>query len=144
MSRFGRLFRCLLALAVLIAGMCLEQIKADSILVCPNSPVASQRQVYGTLTLQDYDAAGAKITARAPLSGHPEGGLQEQQVGPQQIPALCGRVLPVQRSRCEARPGPTLRSVYQRVLSGASWVFIVSYIQCQGGTTAGTITDGSI
>ena len=81
------------------------------------------------------------LISRTVQPSHPEGGGQQQEVQPQQQPSLCGSVLTVEFLNSQCWIGPTLRRRYQEILRGVSWSFIVSYIQCQGGTMSGTITD---
>ncbi len=124
---------CLVLLAA-VFGMCLSGIQADPTL---RSPIAAQTvHASQTLAFQPVQFLPQTVPATPP-----EGGGQEQQVQPQQQPSLCGSVLPLEISDSQRFIGPTLKSRYQRILGSRSLRFIVSYIQCQGGTMSGTITN---
>ena len=123
---------CLLLIAA-IFGVCLGGIQADPVLRCPM--VSAPRQQSQILAAQPMQFLPRTVEATPT-----EGGGQEQEVQPQQQPSLCGSILPLEISDSQRFIGPTLKSRYQRILGSQSLRFIVSYIQCQGGTMSGTVT----
>ena len=133
MFRQKRMLCCLLAAIILISGVCFDGFRADSVFVSAGASVSahlSQDSALPRLTELD----NIWLISRTVQPSHPEGGGQQQ-------PSLCGSVLTVAFLDSQCWISPTLRRRYQEILRGVSWSFIVSYIQCQGGTMSGTITD---
>ena len=129
----GKRLLCLLLIAALF-GVCLGGIQADPTLCCP---VLSETEQSSQLVA----AQPMQFLPRTVEAAPTEGGGQEQEVQPQQQPSLCGSILPLEISDSQRFIGPTLKSRYQQILGSRSLRFIVSYIQCQGGTTSGTVTN---
>lgn len=131
------IFNCFLVVFILLAGMCLEEIRTDS---CFSVPVFLHRNqayhngVLGPLSVSSLSDGSTTLLPHERTNARPEGGLQEQEITPQQTPALGRSVLPVHLYHTQWRIGPTLKILYHRVLCGLSLNFIVGYIQCQGGT----------
>ncbi len=126
---------CLLFI-VTILGMCLRDNQAAApVLGCPISSTPHQQQSQ-ILAVQPMQFLPRTVEATTT-----EGGGQEQEVQPQQQPSCCGSILPLETSDSQRFIGPTLKSRYQRILGSQSLRFILSYIQCQGGTMSGTVTD---
>ena len=65
--------------------------------------------------------------------------MQEEAPAPQQGPAHCGNIHPAMLLHTARWFGPTLKNRYEEILRGVCWSFIVSYIQCQGGTMPDSI-----
>ena len=140
MFRQKRMLCCLLAAIILISGVCFDGFRADSAFISAGASVSAHLSQDSTLPrLTELD--NIWLISRTVQPSHPEGGGQQQEVQPQQQPSLCGSVLTVEFLNSQCWIGPTLRRRYQEILRGVSWSFIVSYIQCQGGTVSGTITD---
>ena len=127
----GKRLLCLLLIAALF-GVCLGGIQADPTLCCPT--LAKTEQTGQT-------DQPMQLLPRTVHASPTEGIEQETQVHPQQQPSLCGSILPLEISDSQRFIGPTLKSRYQQILGSRSLRFIVSYIQCQGGTTSGTVTN---
>lgn len=125
----GKRLLCLLLIAALF-GVCLGGIQADPVLRCP---ILTETEQSGQTNQQ--------LLPRTVHTSPMEGIEQESQVHPQQQPSLCGSILPLEISDSQRFIGPTLKSRYQQILGSRSLRFIVSYIQCQGGTTSGTVTN---
>ena len=121
---------CLL-LAAAIFGVCLGGIQADPAFRCP---VLAETEQSNQLALPIQFLPGT--VQSSPM----EGIEQELQLQPQQQPSLCGSILPPEIADFRQFIGPTLKSRYQQILGSRSLRFIVSYIQCQGGTTSSTVT----
>ena len=130
----GKRLLCLLLIAALF-GVCLGGIQADPVLRCPALAATEQ----SSQTVQPDQPM--QLLPRTVRSSPIEGIEQEHQVRPQQQPSLCGSILPLEISDSQRFIGPTLKSLYQQILGSRSLRFIVSYIQCQGGTTSGTVTN---
>lgn len=124
---------CVVLIAA-VFGMCLGMMQADPVLRCP----ATAKTVQSS---QLVSAQPMQFLPRTVLPSPQEGNEQESQVRPQQQPSLSGSILPLEISDSQRSVGPTLKSRYQRILGSRTLRFIVSYIQCQGGTMSGTITD---
>lgn len=138
MSRVMRFFCWLMALAVLLSGMCFEKIKADSILRCPEFSAAREVLEY---TTESELAASAEMEflPQVTCNTHSDGNVQEEAPAPQQSPARCGNIHPAMLLHTARWFGPTLKNRYEEILRGVCWSFIVSYIQCQGGTMPDSI-----
>ena len=127
----GKRLLCLLLIAALF-GVCLGGIQSDPVLRCP---ALAETEQSGQTDLP------MQLLPQTVHASPMEGIEQEPQVHPQQQPILCGSILPLEISDSQRFIGPTLKSRYQRILGSWSLRFIVSYIQCQGGTTSGTVTN---
>lgn len=81
MSRVMRFFCWLMALAVLLSGMCFEKIKADSILRCPEFSAAREVLEY---TTESEPAASAEMEflPQVTCNTHSEGNVQEEAPAP--------------------------------------------------------------